>query len=114
MAKLPTNILENIFEIQRGLIECINSTTETGFRLFQQYGETATTLLELGELDSIREKLVSAYSRLYVLLLRVSESQPIASIDVLDLLYSSIEMAESILAASNASLKEIQYNWNDL
>ena len=114
MAKLPTNTLENIFEVQRGLIECINSTTEMGFRLFQQYGETSITLPELEELDSIREKLVSAYSRLYVLLLRVSESQPIASIDVLDLLYSSIEMAEAILAASNASLKEIQYNWNDL
>jgi hypothetical protein len=38
----------------------------------------------------------------------------IASIDVLDLLYSSVEMAEAILAASNASLKEIQHNWNDL
>jgi hypothetical protein len=33
-------------------------------------------------------------------MMRVSES-----IDVLDLLYSSIEMAEAILAASNASLK---------
>jgi hypothetical protein len=75
-------------------------------------GETAETLPELEELQNIKEKLRSKYSRLYNLLLRITESQPIASEDMLVLLYRSIESTEASLDASIASLQEIQRNWN--
>jgi hypothetical protein len=79
MAKLPDPVVSNIFLIQRRIIECLDSTTEMEFRLFEQMGETAETLAELEELQNIKEKLRSKYSRLNNLLLRISESQPIAS-----------------------------------
>jgi hypothetical protein len=50
--------------------------------------------------------------RLNTLLLKVSESQPIASADMLNLLYRTMEVAEASLDASVASLQEIQRNWN--
>jgi hypothetical protein len=50
-------------------------------------GETAETLPELEELQSIRERLLSPYSRLHTLLLKAAESQPVAPDDVLNLLY---------------------------
>ena len=112
MAKLPDSVITNIFTLQRRLVECIDATTATEFRLFEQFGETAETSLELEELQSIRERLLTPYSRIHALLLRVSESQPTAPSDVLNLLYRSIEGGEASLDASIASLKEIQSNWN--
>ena len=47
-------------------------------------GETAETLPELEELQSIRERLLSPYSRLHTLLLRAAESQPVVPNDVLN------------------------------
>jgi hypothetical protein len=112
VAKLPDTIVTNIFTLKRSLIECIDSTTAMEFRLFQQIGETAETLPELEELQNIKERLISSYSRLYNLLLRVSQSQPIASNDMLDLLYSAMENGQNSLDASSAGLQDIQRNWN--
>jgi hypothetical protein len=112
MAKLPDPIITNIFVIQRRIIECIDTTTATEFRLFERMGETSESLPELEELQNIKEKLRTKYFRLHTLLLGVAESQPIASRDMLDLLYRSIDSTEAALDASVASLQEIQRNWN--
>ena len=112
MAKLPDSLITNIFSLQRQLVECIDATTAMEFRLFEQLGETAETKPELDELQNIKERLLSSHSRLYNLLLRVSQSQPIASKGVLDLLYESIELAQACLDTSIASLQDIQRNWN--
>jgi hypothetical protein len=106
MAELPEPIVTNIFIIQRRVIECLDATTATEFRLFDRMGETAETLPELEELQNIKEKLRSKYSRINNLLLRI------ASEDMLVLLYRSIESTEASIDASIASLKEIQRNWN--
>lgn len=112
MAKLPDPVLTNIFTLQRQIIESSDTTTALEFRLLEQMGETAETLLELEELQSIRERLLSPYSRLHTLVLKAAQSQPVAPNDVLNLLYRSIESTEAALAASIASLQEIQRNWN--
>jgi hypothetical protein len=112
VAKLPDPVLTNIFTLQRRIIEIVDATTALEFRLLEQIGETAETLPELAELQSIRERLLSPYNRLHTLLLKTAESQPVAPNDVLNLLYRSIETGEATVAASNASLQEIQRNWN--
>jgi hypothetical protein len=112
VAKLPDPVITNIFTLQRRLIECIDATTATEFRLFDRLGETAETSPELEELQSIQERLMSPYSRLHALLLRIAKSQPTAPDDMLNLLYSSIDSTEAALDACIASLKEIQRNWN--
>lgn len=112
VAKLPNSVISNIFTIQRNLVECIDATTAMEFKLFQEVGETPETIPELDELQNIQERLLSSHSRLYNLLLRVSQSQPIVSKGVLDLLYESIELAEACLDTSIASLQDIQRNWN--
>jgi hypothetical protein len=112
MAKLPDNILTDIFILIRRIIECIDATSALEFRLFQQWGETVETLPELEELQSIRERLLSPYSRLHTLVLKTAESQPAAPNDVLNLLYRAVETGEATVDASIASLEEIQRNWN--
>jgi hypothetical protein len=112
VAKLPDSVIDNVFTLQRNLVECLDSTTSMEFRLWQQIGETAETLPELEELQNIRERLVNSYSRLQNILLRIAQSQPIAARDMLDLLYRSMEQAQSFIDASIASLQDIQRNWN--
>ena len=112
MAKLADPVLTNIFTLQRQIIECIDATTAMEFRILESEGETNETLSELEELQSIRERLLSPYSRLHTLVLKAAESQPVASRDVLNLLYRSTETGEATLDASNASLQEIQRNWS--
>jgi hypothetical protein len=112
MAKLSDPVLTNIFTLQRQIVECIDATTAMEFRILEQEGETNETLSELEELQSIRERILSPYSRLHTLVLKAAESQPVASIGVLNLLYRSIETGEATLDASIASLQEIQRNWS--
>jgi hypothetical protein len=112
VAKLPDSTIVNIFTLQRRLAECLEFTTAMEFSLFQQFGETAETASELEELVNIRERLVSLYNRLHNIFLRVTQSQPIASEDLLNLLYRSIEQSETSIDTSIASLQDIQRNWN--
>jgi hypothetical protein len=112
VAKLPDPVLTNIFTLQRQIIESIDTTTALAFRLLTQWGEISEALTELEELRNIQERLRSQYARQNTLLLKVSESQPLASVDMLNLFYRTIEVAEATLAASIANLQEIQRNWN--
>jgi hypothetical protein len=91
VAKLPDSVLTNIFTLQRQIIECIDATTAMHFKLLAQEGETDETLSELEELQSIRERLLSPYSRLHTLALKTAESQPVASNDVLNLSESGVK-----------------------
>jgi hypothetical protein len=112
VAKLPDPFLTNIFTLQRRIIESIDIATALEFKILEQRGETVETLPELDELQSIKERLLSPYSRLHTLVLKAAQSQPLAPADVLNLLYRSIESTEAALAASIASLQEIERNWN--
>jgi hypothetical protein len=112
VAKLPDPVLTNIFNLKRRLAECVDRTTEMGFRRFEQVGETSETLSEFEALQNVEERLMLSYNRLHTLLLKVCQSQPLASPDMLDLLYRTVEVAEATLAASVATLQEIQRDWN--
>jgi hypothetical protein len=101
VAKLPDPVLTNIFTLQRRIIESVDATTALAFRLFAQWGETAETLTELGELQNIQERLRSQYARLNTVLLKVSESQPLATADMLNLLYRTILPMERLRQRGN-------------
>ena len=107
--KLSDETLTLVFNLQRRLLQRINEATETEAIMFE-FGEEET-FLELQQLQNVRERATSSYSRLYTLLLRVAESQPTATSATLDLLALSIEQAEATDAASEASVQDIKRNW---
>ena len=76
------------------------------------YGETASTIGELEELQNARERLNQSYTRLNTLLLKILEAQPIATNAMLDLLAKAIENGQANLEAANASTQEITRGWN--
>ena len=51
-------------------------------------------------------------NRLHKLLQQTAESQPVASADVLELLYTTIEQTEAAADASEASTQEIKRTWD--
>ncbi len=111
MAKLPKETVTIIFDLQRQLLDRIDEATATEAIVFEQFGENQARL-ELEQLQNARERARSSYSRLYTLLLRVAEAQPVANSATLDLLSQSIEQAAANNSASQASIQEIKRDWN--
>jgi hypothetical protein len=112
VAKLPDKTLTAIFSLQRQLAESIEEASAVEWVLFEEYGETEATLPELEQLQNARERLTAPYSRLSTILLRILESQPLASDAMLNLLTQTIEQAQAAASAATASVREIKRNWN--
>ena len=112
MAKLPDETLTTVFSLQRQLLERVDKATATEFALLDQFGETEDTIPELDELQSIRERADSYYSRFYTTLRRIYESQPVASSANLELLARFIDDAQATADATEASIQDIKRNWN--
>ncbi len=68
--------------------------------------------LVLDEIQNVKERAISYYTRLYRLLLQLSQSQPLADSATLDLLTRSLTQTQAIANAGQASLLEIKRNWN--
>jgi hypothetical protein len=112
MAKLPDETLTLIFTLQKQLIEGIDDAAATESAIFAQFGEIELTIPVLEQLQNVKERLVSPYSRLSALLPRIAEYQPTAPSDVLDLLYQTIELARVGRDASAASVEEAERDFN--
>lgn len=112
MANLPNEVLTAVFELQRLLLRIINYATELEFMILEQFGETEATITELDEIQNVKERIISYYTRLYRLMLQLSQSQPGADSATLDLLTRSLTQTDAIASAGQASLLEIKRNWN--
>ncbi|WP_373547654.1 hypothetical protein [Chamaesiphon sp.] len=112
MAKLPEETLTMTFELLRQLANAIELASATWWTFFDRYGEAASTIGELEELQNAKERLNQSYTRLNTLLLKILEAQPIATNAMLDLLAKAIENGQANLEAANASTQEIIRGWN--
>lgn len=112
MAKLPETTIKIIFDLQRHLLERIDEATATEVVIFERFGENEATIPELEQLQQVRERATSSYTRLYTLLLRVYESQPLATSAILKLLETTIEQAEATNAAAQSSVQDTKRNWS--
>ena len=112
MAKLPDETITIVFNLQRRMLKRIDEATATEAAIFEQFGETEETIPELEQLQNVRERATSSYSRLYTVLLRIAEFQPTATSAMLNLLAQSIEQTQATDAATAASVQDTKKNWN--
>ena len=112
MAELAEETLTIILELERRLAKLIHQASAAELSIFEIYGETAATMTVLEQLTNIRERATSSYSRLFNLLLRISEVQPIASTATLELLAQTIKQAQATADAGNATVQEAKTDWN--
>ncbi len=108
MAKLSSEITESLNQLRQQLIEVINDATGTEFTLFERYGETEGTLIVLDELKNVSQDASSSFNQLCNSQLRIAESQPVAALDILELLDRMIERSQIRIPAWQRSIKEIK------
>lgn len=63
MAQLPDETTTTVLNLQRKLLAIINQATATQFIIFEQYGETETTIIALDDLQNVQERADTYYSR---------------------------------------------------
>jgi hypothetical protein len=112
MAALPETTITTVLALQRRLLAIIDRATSTEMLIFENYGETETTLIALDDLHNVQERADTYYSRFYTLLRQIASSQPIANPAVLELLHRSIDDAEATSNALEATIQEEKRNFN--
>ncbi|MGB3204865.1 MAG: hypothetical protein WBB28_07760 [Crinalium sp.] len=111
MARIPREITQTIVSLKQQLLDIIDSATTTEFELFEKFGETDDTIIPLNDLRDIAGQAASRFSQFSTLQLRVAQSQPIASTDLLQFLNEKIANAEQRVSALDRSIQEIKHDW---
>ena len=106
MAEIPPETIAKILELIGRLSILIDRSSAAELAIFNAYGETEEVAYVLEQLDNTKEKGVVAYTRLTSLLLKLSGFQPLAHRVMVEMLAQSIETAEAIVDAGEATVKE--------
>ncbi len=112
MAKLPGELTETIWLLKRELLGLIEDSTATEFTLFSLVGETQDTLPFLDELKNVSERAKTWFSRLSNSQIRIADSQPNISPDMLKLVIQSVEQIQAEIPAMKRSIEEVQQEWS--
>jgi hypothetical protein len=112
MAKLPTEVAETIWILKRQLLEIVDAATAVEDTLFSTQGETELTVMVLDELKRVSERATPWFSRLSNLQIRIAESRPEVTFDMLDLLNQTITQIQIELPALERSIQEVKQDWN--
>jgi hypothetical protein len=112
MAKLPKEITDTIWNLQKKTLEIIEEATATEFKLFNLLGETIETLTYLDEIKNVAEIATSSYSRLFRLHLQIAQSQPLASENLLQFIQQVILETQTRIPAWERSIQEVKLEWN--
>ncbi|MGK7943028.1 MAG: hypothetical protein AB4058_00985 [Microcystaceae cyanobacterium] len=112
MAKLPPEVREMLWNLQRQTLEIVEEATATEYTLFDMLGETETTFPYLDEMKNVAEEAETSYSRLSRLHLQVTQAQPIPSNNLLEFLQQSISRTEIRIFAWKRSIQEVKQEWN--
>lgn len=111
MAEIPPETIAKILELIGRLSILIDRSSAAELAIFNAYGETEEVAYVLEQLDNTKEKGVVAYTRLSTLFLKVSGFQPSAPRAMVEMLTQSIEAAEAIVDAGEATVKESKSDW---
>ncbi|WP_204106559.1 MULTISPECIES: hypothetical protein [Spirulina sp. CCY15215] len=112
MAKFPDELAETIWNLKRQLLEIVDAATSAELVLFERFGETNEILPLLDELKNVAERDAPWFSRLSNFQLRIAESQPLISADMLNLVNQSIERIQVEIPAMERSIQEVKTEWN--
>ncbi len=99
MAKIPDELAETIWSLKHQLLKIVDAATSAEFIL-------------LDELKNVAERAAPWFSRLSNFQLRIAESQPVLSADMLNLVRQSIERIQVEIPAMEQSIQEVKNEWN--
>jgi hypothetical protein len=111
MAKLSNEVSETIWSLKRQLADVIENAKAAEFVLFDTFGENERTITYLTDLQSVAEQATDRFSQLTTLQIRVFNTQPQISSDMLDFITQVIAKTETRLPALEQSIQEIKIEW---
>lgn len=112
MSEISPETIAKILELLGRLSILIDRASFAELSIFNRYGEAEEVTYVLEQLDNTKERGTVAYSRLSALLLKISRFQPSAPTAMVEMLTQSIETAEAIVDAGEATVKESKSDWN--
>ncbi|WP_019502371.1 hypothetical protein [Pseudanabaena sp. PCC 6802] len=112
MAKIPEETIETIWLLKRQFLEIVDRATATEFILFETFGETEATQPYLEELQNVVEESISSFTQLSTFQIQVSQAQPFASADMLNLMARMIPRFQARIPALERSIQEAIVDWN--
>jgi hypothetical protein len=111
MAKLSLETAQTIWDLQHQLLEIIDTAITLELSLFEAFGETQDTMPFLDELQSISQQSIERFSLFSTLQVRVANTQPPISADILDVVNRSIRSTQQKIPALKRSIQEITQEW---
>ncbi len=111
MGKLNPQTTETIWDLQRQLLEIIDAAKTLELSLFDSFGETERSISYLDELQSIAEQATDRFSRFSTFQIRIANTQPPISPDIIDLVDRVIESTQQKIPALERSIQEIRQEW---
>ncbi len=114
MAKLPIEITDTINSLKQQLLNILEEATGNEFTIFDNFGESETTIHYMEEMSNVANESESWFNRLSTLQLRIAKSQPIATRDLLDLMSQTIAQIQARIPALSRSNQEVKQDWNIL
>jgi hypothetical protein len=102
---------QTIWDLQRQLLEIIDAAKTLEQSLFESVGETERSIIYLDELQSIAEQATDRFSRFSTFQIRIANTQPPVSPDIIDLVDRVIENTQQKIPALERSIQEIRQEW---
>ena len=99
MAKLPQEVTEIIWTLQKKTWEILEEATATEYQLFSLFGETRETLIYLDEMKNVADEANSYRSRLLKVHYQIAIAQPMPSPDLLQFIEKSILKTQTRIPA---------------
>ena len=111
MGKLNPQTAQTIWELQSQLLEIIDIAKTLEQSLFESVGETERSVIYLDELQGIAEQATDRFSRFSTFQIRIANTQPPVSPDIIELVERVIENTQQKIPALERSIQEIRQEW---
>jgi hypothetical protein len=108
MGKLSPETAQNIWDLQKQLLEIIDTAKTLELSLFESFGETDRSVIYLDELQSIAEQATERFSRFSTFQSRIANTQPPVPSDIIELVNKTIENTQQKIPALERSIQEIR------
>ncbi|MEM8721149.1 MAG: hypothetical protein AAGE84_17930 [Cyanobacteria bacterium P01_G01_bin.39] len=111
MAKISAELMNNLVNMQKSLLESVNEAKLAEYLLLENFGETDETISSLDELTAIALQAAELHNQISRLLLQISEIQPVITPAMLKLLSERVSTVKNRVPALEQSVEEIKLDW---
>ncbi len=108
MGKLNPETAQTIWDLQKQLLEIIDTAKTLEQSLFESFGETERSIIYLDELQNIAEQATERFSRFSIFQSRIANAQPPVPSDIIKLVNRTIENTQAKIPALERSIQEIR------